>query len=131
MKLTPLQAYAAMQLFLEDYFQKTSSDSLGSLLGSMSFLEDGHTADPALWVDWTEAVNYQECLTALQAFVAMNLFLHNYYGDNYPSVTIKKIFTDTEVLPTGNLRNQSVWEWWMRCIELNPPIGMLKLQERE
>ena len=45
-------AYEAMFLFLLDYYNKTKSDDIGSLLGSMSLLESGHTADPAVWEDW-------------------------------------------------------------------------------
>jgi len=34
----------------------TKSDDIGSLLGSMSLLEDGRTADPAIESDWLKAV---------------------------------------------------------------------------
>ncbi len=55
-KLTTQQAYLAMFSFLNDYYQMTQSDDIGSLLGSMSFLENGHTADPAVESDWMVAV---------------------------------------------------------------------------
>ena len=54
--LTEKQAYLAMYSFLDEYYQITKSDSLGSLLGSMSLLEDGDTADPAILSDWKDAV---------------------------------------------------------------------------
>lgn len=47
-KLTSLQAYNAMQNFLEAYFEQTSSDSIGTLLSCMQFLDDDITSDQAL-----------------------------------------------------------------------------------
>lgn len=55
-KLTELQAFNAMVKFLEGYYERTSSDDVGSLLSEMLFLQDGMTADPAAWHDWMEAV---------------------------------------------------------------------------
>ncbi|MCB1068122.1 MAG: hypothetical protein KDK56_08050 [Simkania sp.] len=56
-KLTYLEAFNSMRCFLEKYYQLTDSDDVGSLLGIMQFLEDGSTADPAVWLDWIECVN--------------------------------------------------------------------------
>ncbi len=55
--LTPELAYQAMYEFLVNLYQRTKSDELGSLLGSMSYLADGETADPAIWKDWMLCVN--------------------------------------------------------------------------
>lgn len=55
-EMTPKAAYVAMFLFLERYYQMTHSDDVGGLLGGMSLLVDGTTADPALWNDWMECV---------------------------------------------------------------------------
>lgn len=54
--LTEEQAYAAMFHFLDDFYSRTKSDDVASLLGSMSLLADGGPADPAIAVDWREAV---------------------------------------------------------------------------
>jgi hypothetical protein len=54
--LTTRDAYAAMFAFLEEIYRRTESDDLGALLGGMSLLEDGGTADPAHWADWQAAV---------------------------------------------------------------------------
>lgn len=54
--LTVRQAYAAMYAYLETLYERTESDDLGGLLGSMSLLEDEGTADPAAWSDWLDAV---------------------------------------------------------------------------
>lgn len=55
-KLTDKEAFLAMYSFLEEYYQLTKSDDVGSLLGSMSLLEDGGTSDPAIESDWLKAV---------------------------------------------------------------------------
>lgn len=49
-------AYLAMYQFLDSYYQATQSDDVGGLLGSLSLLQDGSSADPAMWQDWLEAV---------------------------------------------------------------------------
>lgn len=56
-KVTILEAYRAMFLFLENEWEITGrSDELAVLLGSMSTLEDGSPVDPAIWPQWLEAV---------------------------------------------------------------------------
>lgn len=54
--LTKMQAYASMYKYLEALYERTGSDELGVLLGGMSLLADGTTADPAAWVEWESAV---------------------------------------------------------------------------
>ena len=56
--LTEEQAYVAMMYFLDQLYDRTKSDDLGALLGSMSLLPDGSTADAAIAHDWQEAVKY-------------------------------------------------------------------------
>lgn len=52
MSLTEREAYLAMFAFLAMHYERTQSDDVGSLLGSMSLLPDGKPADRALWQDW-------------------------------------------------------------------------------
>jgi hypothetical protein len=54
--LTEKQAFRAMVLFLQNFYNRTQSDDVGSLLGELMFFEDGTTADPAAWQDWVESV---------------------------------------------------------------------------
>jgi hypothetical protein len=58
--LTVQEGFAAMRLFLEDYYEQTHSDDIGALLGDLQILEDGMTADPAVWDDWLACVNQVE-----------------------------------------------------------------------
>jgi hypothetical protein len=54
--LTRDQAYKAMYRFLEIEYELTQSDEIAILLGSMSILEDGSTADPAMSEAWAQAL---------------------------------------------------------------------------
>lgn len=56
MALSEEEAFDAMYAFLVDVYERTRSDELGSLLGSMSLLPDGSPADSALWSDWLRCV---------------------------------------------------------------------------
>ncbi|USD22788.1 hypothetical protein MJO52_06525 [Microbulbifer variabilis] len=55
-KLTKEQAFLAMFSFLDGYFQLTKSDDVGGLLGSMSLLSGGGSADTGVQEEWNEAV---------------------------------------------------------------------------
>ena len=55
-KLTKEQAFLAMYSFLDEYYQLTKADDIGGLLGSMSLLPDGSSADPAIQKEWEEAI---------------------------------------------------------------------------
>jgi hypothetical protein len=63
-KLTEKQAFEAMVLFLEGFYQRTQSDEVGGLLSDLLMAERGTTADPAAWQDWMNCV--QKVLTAKQ-----------------------------------------------------------------
>lgn len=54
--VTLREAYLAMYEFLVELYQRTQSDELGSLLGDLSLLPDGTTADPAAWGDWLRCI---------------------------------------------------------------------------
>ncbi|PXF62586.1 hypothetical protein [Kangiella spongicola] len=55
-KITTKQGYLAMIAFLENYYSLTNADEIGALLGGLSLLPDGSSADPAAISDWDDAV---------------------------------------------------------------------------
>ena len=78
--LTSLQAYNVMFKLLEDFYNKTKSDDIGSLLGIMCFFPDGGTADPAIWHDWQKATEQKKALSTQEAFDGMIKFIEIYHG---------------------------------------------------
>ncbi|HAZ49460.1 MAG TPA: hypothetical protein DDW76_25155 [Cyanobacteria bacterium UBA11369] len=76
-KLTEKQAFAAMVLFLESFYERTQSDEIGGLLSDLLMSEDGTTADPAAWDDWMECV--RKILVVQQNKLSSSLL------DNLPS----------------------------------------------
>ncbi|NKC13803.1 MAG: hypothetical protein GKR94_16935 [Gammaproteobacteria bacterium] len=54
--LTDKDAYLAMFSFLEDYYKRTGSDEIGSLLSGMCLMNDGMPMDRAYWSEWELAV---------------------------------------------------------------------------
>ena len=46
------QAYRAMFYFLQAYYERTSADDVGALLGGMHLQEDERPADSAIWSEW-------------------------------------------------------------------------------
>ena len=50
------EAYLAMCRFLKSYSERRSSDNIGALLGNLSILPNGESADPAMLEDWKEAL---------------------------------------------------------------------------
>lgn len=61
-QLTTLEAFDAMRLFVENYWERggKGSDELRLLLSAMNrdtaMWTDGGPADPAMWSDWLHAV---------------------------------------------------------------------------
>lgn len=55
-KMTQDEAYRAMLLFLEDYYQRTGADDIGALLGDLTLNSSGESLDPATLDDWRDAV---------------------------------------------------------------------------
>lgn len=51
-ELTNRQAYLVAYEFLKQFYERVPSDDVAVLLGSMTLLEDGGSADPAMLRDW-------------------------------------------------------------------------------
>ena len=55
-KISIREGFDAMRMFLEEFYNQTQSDDVGSLLGDLQFSSDNNTMDPAAWHDWVECV---------------------------------------------------------------------------
>ena len=122
--MNSIQAFNAMQEFLEIYFKITSSDSIGALLSCMQFLEDGQTADQALWENWITSLKGQKHITLIQAFDAMRIFLKHYYRNN-SSDTIRSLLHDIQYSKDGKSADQKIKTLWIKCVDkaLDEPEG--------
>ncbi|HJZ23971.1 MAG TPA: hypothetical protein VJ201_05930 [Candidatus Babeliales bacterium] len=114
--LIPLQSFYTMHLFLENYFNATSSDSIGALLGCMHFLDDGETADPALWEDWREIVG-NDPISLMQAFQAMKIFLDTYYQAT-SSTNVKNMLADISLVIDDKPGKERIWQKWIASVDL-------------
>lgn len=56
MNLNEYQAMQAMIIFLDQYYEQIKSDDIAILLGSLTILDDGKPADPAMWDEWLAAI---------------------------------------------------------------------------
>ncbi|MBU1384329.1 MAG: hypothetical protein KKG14_09690 [Alphaproteobacteria bacterium] len=56
--LTPNEAFDVARLFIENYWRLRggTADEVGDLLAFMHRLADGSPADPAIWLDWLDAI---------------------------------------------------------------------------
>ena len=119
--LTPLQNFKTMTCLLDDYYNKTLSDDLGSLLSDMQLFEDGSgTWDPATWNDWMDALENKQLVTAIEGFKAMFNFLNAYYErTSSASEDIKIILDSMQVDKTGEPIDSIVWHLWIECVQKN------------
>jgi hypothetical protein len=51
------EAYLSMFEFIVELYRRTNSYDLGAILGDLSLLANGTTADPAAWNDWIKCVD--------------------------------------------------------------------------
>lgn len=56
-RITVSDAYEAMFVFLDKYYDLSKDSAIGNLLGAMFRESDGMPRDLALWSDWLEAVS--------------------------------------------------------------------------
>lgn len=103
--LTPLQAYKVMICFLDNYYNKTLSNDLGSLLGDLQLSNDGTPFDPAAWHDWIKALGNDQQITTMDAFRAMINFLDD-YSKRTSSLDIQILINDI----------QQEKDSWIKCM---------------
>ncbi len=130
-RLTKLQAFNTMVKFLEGYYKETTSDFMGGLLGSLLFLPDGDTFDPAFWIEWDDAIKkvLQEqnsekhkdeflgiSVTESQAFKAMVQFFKDYY-ERGPESGVMIFFDYLRLLPDNSSRNLTIRKQWKTCVD--------------
>ena len=112
--LTAKQAFEAMSVFLDTFYDRTQSDEIGGLLGDLQIVGDGMPADPAAWQDWMKLVD-SEPLTVNQAFEAMKLFLKNYY-ERIHAPDKDGLLASLGVLDQNQPPDPAMWQDWLNSI---------------
>lgn len=113
MKITTLQAYHAMDYFLDDFHKKYRSSVIGGLLGSMSILEDGLPVDQALWGDWLKALETEQSVTEREAYDAMIRFISDPYPEFQDAQYLNQLLKDIK----EENYNGFYWKFWKQCVE--------------
>ncbi len=123
-KLTSLQSYNVLSHFLETYYDKTASDSLGCLLSDMQFLDDGTTADSAAWHDWIDALSVDKSVSIEEGFVAAINFLDAYFKrTSCASVHIKNLLDDMRL----SHDKSTAWNNWVKSVNFADKKNYLEL----
>lgn len=117
--ITALNSFKAMICFLDDYYNKTLSDDIGSLLGDIQLLEDGsNTWDPAAWNDWNLALEQKKLVSTMEGFNGIFNFLMSYYiRTSCSSNDIKLLLDDMRQVQNENAKSSSLWNTWEKCIQ--------------
>ncbi len=119
--LTQTQAFNAMSKLFNIYYKQTHSDDLGSILGSMSFVSEKRTADPAMWEIWVESLEKKDLiqhdfLTVLEAFLVVGCFLEEYFGTTDLDYPIDFLELNINNAANKNDVNAILWTNWLNCI---------------
>ena len=116
------QAYLAMYHYLETLFEETHAEDLGEILGSMSFLADDSTADPAAWYDWIDAINETldtvlvDTITAKQGYVAMYFYIDE-LQKRVNSEDLNAVLSGMELSPEGETVDPVAWNNWLHSVK--------------
>ncbi len=125
-KLTRLQSFNVMSEFLDMYFLQNRSGDFATILGGMSFLSDGSTADTAMWIMWCRAIDIivdkdkasdYNSLSNFQAFEAMMLFLDDYFGPQLYG-DVEDFIQDIKFVIAHPSVPTVTWGNWLRAIEV-------------
>jgi len=116
-KLSIKEAYNTMIDFLDQFYEKTYSDDLGSLLGGMTLLEDGMPIDKAVLEDWRNSVDKfkldgKQQLTLKSAYQAMIDYLTG-YSKRITSKEIDQILKEIILIYEGGSTVGISWNNWL------------------
>ncbi|KAB0264981.1 hypothetical protein [Microvirga brassicacearum] len=134
--LTVREAYLAMYRFMEVIADRDNLDGFNVMLGSMSFLRDGSTADAGMWWDWEQAVKRVEGdldskLSIEEAHATMRSFLET-YNSRGPSDDIIEILIHMVPPSLSEPEGEPLWKDWLnavRAAKMNEVDAALRLHK--
>ena len=132
-QLTPLQVFNAMHKFFIIYYNETGSGiiigtygttdydtktgNISIMLGTMGF-------DEGMWEIWIESldkvllsedIKNHDCLTPLQAFKAIPLYLEGFYRVN-SFEDIMAFVSDLKLVINNESTDAKLWKQWIQCV---------------
>jgi hypothetical protein len=118
--LTIKEAYLAMYQFMTVYALRDRHEGFLDMIGSMSFLRDGSTADSGMWYDWEQAINrinknLTDWLTVDEAHAAMRSFLETYNARS-PEESITQTLSQMTPTASGEQGNSTLWKEWLDAV---------------
>lgn len=127
--LTRMQALMVMRNFLEKYYEQTSSDNIGTLLGDTMILSNGSTADPAALSDWRRSIEKltgqvinkdqmlddKKFLTFMEAFKVMEDYLAGFV-ERTSSEDIAEIVKEMRIV-VNESSDLFVWRYWLESVK--------------
>ena len=129
--LIKVQAFAAMQYFLDQYYWKTMADDIGGIASCLMLLQDNKPADQAFEEDWIDSAkvivpNYSEGMlfTPEQAYAIVKEFLELYCRIGF-STEVQQLINRMALDQDGSIKDQEINEIWSKSLELalnNGPI---------
>jgi hypothetical protein len=133
-KISTTEGFKLLFTFLEGYYCEYASQDqedeslLANLLGDMDILDDGITADPAVWFDWIDSIAKANSITNMQIPVTdvskfdvnallepMIIFLERYYVDTgCSSKLICLLIRELHCLKNRQEANSFIRELWLK-----------------
>jgi hypothetical protein len=135
--LTIKEAYLAMYQFMNTVIRRDGNESFLYMIGGMSLIHDGSTADPGMWYLWERAIkrinmDLADHLTIEEAHAAMRSFLEHWNSLGHPEEDMTRILSLVNPRP-GEFLDKNLWADWMdtvRAAKANEVDAALRLQKR-
>lgn len=118
MTYSAFQIYKAGFFLIKNEWEKNNNNYLGTVLCDMNLLDNGYTADPAIWYDWLN------CLTKFQrshfseyaGLQAVLSFLEDYIVTCYHQ-DIETFINKIDICLNNKNTKQTLWLEWLECLE--------------
>lgn len=132
--ISKIQAFAAMQCFLDQYYWKTMADDIGGISGCLMLLEDNKPADEAFAEDWIDSVkvvipDYSDGMLLMpeQAYAIVKEFLELYCRIGF-SEDVQQLINRMASDQKGRIGDQEINEIWSKSLELALTKGPMYFQ---
>ncbi len=136
--LTIKEAYLAMYQFMATIIRRDGNEEFLHMIGGMSFLQDGSTADLGMWHLWKQAIgrigrSLTDHLTVEEAHAAMCSFLEH-WNSLGPDEDMTRILPRMHTKSSNQQRDEGLWADWIEAVQAaksNQVVAELKLPSKQ